>query len=160
FVRERRNYLILMGAIGAALVGALLLAVPGSPAYQKPTLGLDLQGGLEVVLRAIPPKGQQVDAAQMQTAQSIMESRVNKMGVASPNVAIQGGNEIVIQLAGVHDPAKAAQIVGKTGNLQMFDFETSLAAPTLTGNLQPAPFPSLYKLLTSVKQEANKGSPE
>jgi SecD/SecF fusion protein len=159
-VRERRNYLILMGAIAVALVGALLLAVPGSPAYKKPTLGLDLQGGLEVVLRAIPPKGQQVDPAQMQTAQSIMESRVNKIGVSSPSVAIQGGNEIVIQLAGVHDPAKAAQIVGKTGNLQMFDFETSLAAPTVAGNLQPAPFPSLYKLLTSVKQEANKGSPE
>jgi SecD/SecF fusion protein len=96
----------------------------------------------------------------MQTAQSIMESRVNKIGVASPNVAVQGGNEIVIQLAGVHDPAKAAQIVGKTGNLQLFDFETSLASPTVTGNQQPAPFPSLYKLLTNVKQEANKGTPE
>src|SRR4029079_3936758 len=67
FVRERRNYLLLMGAIGAPVVGALLLAIPASPAHKKPTLGLDLQGGLEVVLRAIPNKGQQIDAAQMQT---------------------------------------------------------------------------------------------
>ena len=43
-----------MGVIVALLVGAALLAVPGSPAYKKPVLGLDLQGGLEVVLRAIP----------------------------------------------------------------------------------------------------------
>src|SRR5919206_5397945 len=61
FVRERRNYLLVMGAIAALLVGAVLLAVPGSPAYKKPTLGLDLQGGLEVVLRAVPNKGQKVD---------------------------------------------------------------------------------------------------
>jgi SecD/SecF fusion protein len=159
-VRERRNYLLLMGAIAVALVGALLLALPSSPAYKKPTLGLDLQGGLEVVLRAIPDKGQQINATQMQTAQSIIESRVNKIGVASPNVAIQGGDEIVIQLAGVNDPAKAAKIVGTTGKLQMFDFETSLASPTVAGNQQPAPLPSLYSLLTQVKNEASKGSPQ
>src|SRR6266566_7582312 len=149
-----------MGAIMVALVGAALLAIPGSPAYTKPTLGLDLKGGLEVILRATPAKGQQIDAAQMQTAQQIMTQRVNKLGLSSPNVALQGGNEIVIQLAGVHDPAKAAKVIGTTGQLQMFDFETSLEPPTVQGNQQPAPLPSLYSLLTAVKAEANKGSPE
>jgi len=158
-VRERRNYLLLMGAIFAALLGAVLLAVPGSPLYIKPTLGLDLQGGLEVVLRAVPEKGQTINAQQMQTAQNIMESRVNKIGVTSPNVAVQGGNEIVIQLAGVHDPAKAAKIVGTTGKLQMFDFETSLLPPTVNGN-RATPLPSLYSLLTSVKKQAGKGTPQ
>jgi SecD/SecF fusion protein len=158
-VRERRNYLLLMGAIGVAVVGALLLALPGSPAQKKPTLGLDLQGGLEVVLRAIPNKGQQITSEQMATAQQIMTQRVNSLGLSSPNVAVQGGNEIVIQLAGVHDPAKAAKIIGTTGVLQMFDFEPNLVAPTVTGNQQPAPLPSLYGLLTAVKKEANKGSP-
>ncbi len=159
-MRERRNYLLLIGVIAAAVVGAVLLAVPGSPVQKKPTLGLDLRGGLEVVLRAIPPKGQQITAAQMQTAQSIMESRVNKIGVASPNVAVQGGNEIVIQLAGVHDPAKAAAIIGRTGQLQFFDFEKDLAPPSVGTNGQPAPSSSLYSLLTAVKSEAKKGSPE
>ena len=56
-MRERRNYLLIMGVIAALLVGAVLLAVPGSPVYKKPTLGLDLQGGLEVVLQAIPQTG-------------------------------------------------------------------------------------------------------
>jgi SecD/SecF fusion protein len=149
-----------MGAIAAALVGAVLLAVPGSPIYKAPVKGLDLQGGLEVILRATPEKGQTINAAQMQVAQTIMENRVNKIGVASPNVAIQGGNEIVIQLAGVHDPAKAAKIVGTTGQLYMFDFEPNLMPPTVTGNQQPAPLTSLYKLLTAVKKEASKGKPE
>jgi SecD/SecF fusion protein len=148
-----------MGAIAAALVGALLLAVPGSPIHRKPTLGLDLRGGLEIVLRAVPPRGQHVTAAQMQVAQNIMESRVNKIGLASPSVAVQGGNEIVIQLAGVHDPEKAAQIIGKTGQLEFYDFEADLAAPTVNGNGQPTPVPTLYGLLTSVKAEASKGTP-
>ena len=161
-MKERRNYLLLMGAIAAALVGALLLAIPGSPIYRAPVLGLDLQGGIEVVLRAIPPKGQQVETSQMQTAQNIIESRVNKIGVTSPNVAIQGTDEIVIQLAGIKDPNKAAKVVGTTGQLQIFDFEPSLAPPTVQGNQQPAPFGSLYKLLTdtAVVKAASKGAPE
>ncbi len=159
-MRERRNYLLLMGAIGVAVVGALLLALPSSPVQKKPTLGLDLQGGLEVVLRAIPNKGQQINAAQMQTAQEIMTQRVNKLGLSSPNVAVQGGNEIVIQLAGVHDPAKAAKIIGTTGQLQMYDFEPNLVAPTVQGNQQPAPLPSLYSLLSGLKKEAAKGTPQ
>ena len=48
-MRERRKYLVIMGAIVALLVGSAFLAV-----YKKPTLGLDLRGGLEVVLKATP----------------------------------------------------------------------------------------------------------
>jgi SecD/SecF fusion protein len=163
-VRERRNYLLLMGAIGAALVGAVLLAVPGSPAYKKPTLGLDLRGGIEVVLRAVPNKGQKVDSAGMQTAQAVMVNRVDKLGVASPNVAIQGGNEIVVQLAGIHDTNKAAKIIGSTGQLQFFDFEKDLAPPSVTGegSATPTPHPisSLYSLLKQLQDQAKKGTPE
>src|SRR5579871_6613857 len=148
-----------MGMILALVVGAGFLAIPGSPAYKKPTLGLDLQGGLEVILKAVPNRGQTITQAQMQTAQQIMVNRVDKLGVASPNVALQGSNEIVIQLAGVHDPAKAAQIVGSTGQLQFFDFERDLAPPTVS-NGNPTPYPTLYGLLTAVKSEAAKGTPE
>ncbi|HKU57035.1 MAG TPA: protein translocase subunit SecD [Gaiellaceae bacterium] len=159
-MRERRNYLLLMGAITAALVGAAMLAIPGSPIYQKPILGLDLRGGLEVILRASPNKGQTLSTQGMQTAQQIIEKRANATGVAAPSVAIQGNDEIVIQLAGVHDPAKAAKAVGTTGQLQIFDFEPDLASPTVSGNQQPAPFPSLYKLLTTLKGEAKSGKPQ
>jgi len=158
-VRERRNYLLLMGLILAAAVGAAFLAIPGSPLYIKPTLGLDLRGGLEVVLKAVPDRGQTINTAQMQTAQAIMVSRIDKLGLASPNVAIQGTDEIVIQLAGIHDPAKAAAIVGSTGKLQFFDFEKDLAAPTVSGG-NPTPYGSLFDLLTAVKNKASKGTPE
>jgi SecD/SecF fusion protein len=158
-VKERRNYLLLMGVIAAALVGAVLLAAPSSPAYKKPTLGLDLQGGLEVVLKAVPPRGQQVTTANMQTAQNIIVSRVDKLGVASPNVALQGNDQIVIQLAGIKNPAKAAQIIGSTGQLQFFDFEKDLAAPTVNG-LSPTPYPDAYSLLKQIQGQVKKaGAP-
>src|SRR6266516_7682624 len=103
-VSNRRQHLTLMGLILAALVGALLLAIPGSPAHKKPTLGLDLQGGLEVVLKAVPPKGHTLTAADLDRSVSIMRSRIDKLGVSEPEIRKQGSDQIVIQLAGVHDP--------------------------------------------------------
>ena len=92
-MRERRKYLLLMGAIAAALVGAVLLAVPGSPVYKKPTLGLDLQGGLEVVLRAVPDEGPDASTRRRCRPRSsiIAAAASTSIGVASPNIAIQGG---------------------------------------------------------------------
>src|ERR1700686_4673250 len=105
---NRRSHLILVGLILVALAGVALLAIPGSPAHKKLTLGLDLQGGLEVVLRAQPPKGQKLDPSALDRSVSIMRSRVDKLGVASPEIRKQGKDQIVIELAGVHDPGRAA----------------------------------------------------
>jgi SecD/SecF fusion protein len=157
---DRRKYLILMGVILAALVGAAMLAVPGSPLYQKPVLGLDLQGGLEVVLQAQPPKGHQLQPSDLDRSVSIMQNRINKLGVSEPEIRKQGSNQIVIQLAGVHDPAKAAAIIGKTAQLWLFDFENDLVNPSRSANGQPVASPSLYDLLKAVQPDADKGTPE
>jgi SecD/SecF fusion protein len=159
-VSDRRKYLILMGAILAALAGAILLAVPGSPIQRKPTLGLDLRGGLEVVLKAVPPKGHVLTADDMNRSVSIMESRINKLGVSEPEIRKQGANEIVIQLAGVHDATTAAKLIGKTAQLMLFDFEFDLTGPSTSLNGNPVATPSLYTLLTSVQKQASKGEPE
>jgi preprotein translocase subunit SecD len=114
----------------------------------------------EVVLRAVPTKGQPITAAQMQIAQQIISRRLDTIGVSSPTVTVRG-NEIVIQLPGVHHPGNVSQLVGTTGRLQIFDFEPSLAAPSVTANQQrPAPLPSLYSLLAPVQKEAGQGSPQ
>jgi SecD/SecF fusion protein len=159
-VSDRRKHLVLVGVILTAMVGSLLLAIPGSPIYQKPTLGLDLQGGLEVILQAVPDKGQQVTQEGMNTAQSVMRNRVDKLGVSEPEVRTQGKDQIVIQLAGVHDPAKAAQIIGKTAQLMFFDFEQDLTGPSISANGQPVATPSLYGLLSQIQGQAAKGEPQ
>jgi SecD/SecF fusion protein len=151
---------ILMGAILAAVVGAVLLAVPGSPIHRKPVLGLDLQGGLEVVLKAVPPKGEQVTADGMNVAQSIIQNRVNKLGLSSPDVRRQGKDQLVVQLAGVHNASQAAALLGKTAQLLMFDFEADLTGPSRSSNGTPAAEVSLYALLQQVQTQAAKGTPE
>ena len=156
---NRRSYLILVGLILVALAGVAALGIPGSPAHKKVTLGLDLQGGLEVVLKAVPPKNQQVTSDGMDTAISTMRNRVDSLGVSEPEIRRQGNDQIVIQLAGVHDPNKAAQIIGTTAQLQFFDLEADTVTPSNDGNGHVVASSSLYKLLSQVQDEAKKGTP-
>jgi SecD/SecF fusion protein len=147
-VSDRKKYLILLGLIFAALAGVVYMAVPSSPGHQKTTLGLDLQGGLEVVLQAVPPPGQKVDAGRMSIAQDIMRNRVDKLGVSEPEVRRQGSDQIVIQLAGVHDPRAAAALIGKTAQLEFYDLENDLTGPSKSVQGQPNPEPNVYTLLS------------
>jgi SecD/SecF fusion protein len=158
-VSNRRSQLILVGLIALTLVGVAALAIPGSPVHKKVTLGLDLQGGLEVVLKAVPPKGKTCDSACMERSISIMRSRIDKLGVAEPEIRKQGKDQIVIQLAGVHDAGKAAQIIGKTAQLQFYDLETDVTGPSNNGAGGVVAYPSLYNLLNQVQADAKKGTP-
>src|SRR5213082_2734568 len=157
---NRRSHLILVGLILAALAGVVALAVPGSPVHKKVTLGLDLRGGLEVVLEARPAKGQKLDSAALDRSVSIMRQRVDKLGVSEPEIRKQGSNQIVIELAGVHDPAKAASIIGKTAQLELYDLETSVTGPSLTAAGNPLETTSLYGLLSAAQSQAKNGQPE
>jgi SecD/SecF fusion protein len=158
-VSDRRRHLTLLALILAALAGVALLAIPGSPTHRKPTLGLDLEGGLEVVLQAVPPKGQQVTPEGMSQALSIMRSRVDKLGVSEPVITKQSTDQMVIELAGVHNAATAASIIGKTAQLQLFDLETSLVGPSAGGDgATPTPSPNLYSLLSQVQSGVKPGT--
>jgi SecD/SecF fusion protein len=161
-LKDRRHHLILIGCILAALVGVAFLAVPGSPAHKKLTLGLDLQGGLEVVLKAVPPKGHPLTPEDLDRSIDIMRQRIDKLGVSEPEIRKQGSNQIVIQLAGIHDPAAAAKLIGKTAVLEFYDFEADLTGPSVSGLAQvPVATGSLYELLTApaTRTLAAKGTP-
>ena len=122
--------------------------------------GLDLQGGLEVVLKAQPPKGHKLTSDDLDRSVSIMRSRVDKLGVASPEIRKQGSNQIVIQLAGVHDPAQAASIIGTTAQLELYDLEVALVPPSIAASGgQPIAFRNLYNLLSRVESTAKVGTP-
>jgi SecD/SecF fusion protein len=154
-VAERRSHLMLLGLIIAALIGAALLAVPGSPLHKKPVLGLDLQGGTEVVLKAVPPRGEQVTSEGMDTAQSVMRRRVDKLGVTEPEIRKQGNDQMVIELAGVN-PERAQEVIGKTARLELFDLQGDLVAPTADLQGNPTPLTSLYKTLLPVQSQGKE----
>jgi len=150
-VRDRRKYLTLLLVILAALAGALMLEVPGSPAHKNATLGLDLRGGLEVVLQAKSTKNHPVTSSDLDTAASIMRQRIDALGVTEPEIRKQPPNQIVIQLAGVHDPKKAAQIIGQTAQLELYDLEGDLHSPSINAQEQIVAFTTRYKLLAPVQ---------
>ena len=110
---SRRSQLTLVALLIAALAGVVLIALPGSPVHRSLHKGLDLQGGLEVVLKAQPPHGQSVTSQQMDNAVSIMRSRIDKLGVSEPVVTKQGANEIVIELPAVHNVSRRRRSSGR-----------------------------------------------
>ncbi len=157
----RRAAVFVVAFLAAALVGVALLAIPGSPLEQRPTLGLDLQGGLEVTLQAVPPKDRKLTKDDLDRSVSIMRSRVDKLGVAEPEIRTQGSDQISIQLPGVKDPAAAAQIIGKTAQLELFDLERDLVSPSIDARTrQPIATPKLYDLLAGQQALAAKGTPD
>jgi preprotein translocase subunit SecD len=155
---SRRSHLTLVVIILAALGGVVALALPGSPAHKGLREGLDLQGGLEVVLKAQPQRGQQLTSQMMSNSINIIRQRIDKLGVAEPNVTQQGQNEIDIQLPAVHDINQAAQIIGSTARLELYDLETALVPPSIDANRSPQPATKLFDLLASV-QSGQKGTP-
>jgi SecD/SecF fusion protein len=159
-VSTRRSHLWLSGLILAGLVLVGLFAIPGSPMHKKPTLGLDLQGGLEVVLQAVPDRGQKLTSGDLDRSVEIMRQRVDKLGVSEPEIRKQPPDQIVIELPGVKNASDASKLLGKTAKLELYDLETSLVAPSISAAGVPVPSTSLYTLLNRVKEKAAEGRPE
>ena len=91
--------------------------------------GLDLRGGTQILLEARPTAGQQVTAADLQTAKTIVERRVNGLGVTEPLVQIQGENRIIVELPGIDNPDQAVQTLKSTGQLEFVEIGPSTNSP-------------------------------
>ncbi len=153
---ETRKHLVLVALIVAALVGVGLLVAPGSPFHKPVKQGLDLQGGLEVVLKAVPPPNHPLTKSDLDRSIEIMRSRVDKLGVSEPEIRKQGSNQIVIELPGVKNAAQAADVIGKTAQLELYDLETSVTGPSQSAQGILAR-PTLFGLLAGI-QSASQGS--
>jgi len=91
--------------------------------------GLDLQGGTQILLEARPAEGQTVTAADLQTAKTIVERRVNGLGVTEPLVQIQGESRIIVELPGIDNPDQAVQTLKSTGQLEFVEIGPSANSP-------------------------------
>ena len=156
----RRAALIVVAFVIAALVGVAAMAIPSSPLKKDVTLGLDLQGGLEVTLQAVPPKDRELTKDDLDRSVSIMRDRVDRLGVSEPEIRKQGDDQIAIQLPGVKDPAAAAEIIGKTAQLELFDLEVNLVPPSIDANRFPVAKESVYDLLAGQQALAARGEPD
>lgn len=133
---RERNYAMLVGIIFLALIAGWI-ALPDNPGLRIGPLqkeikvheGLDLQGGLQVLLQADVPDCNSVSSDAMESAKAIVESRVNALGVVEPVIQTQGACRIVVELPGLANPDEAIRTFGNTGLLEFIDAEsTPLAA--------------------------------
>jgi SecD/SecF fusion protein len=124
--------------VALSILGILGLLVPSTMYYTTPVdarqawidkhpklfknivnLGLDLQGGMRLVLeidRSKLDKDQQKDL--LDRAYTVIENRINALGVAEPTIQKQGKDRIIVELPGLKDEAKAKDIIGQTAQLE------------------------------------------
>ncbi|MBW3111893.1 protein translocase subunit SecDF [Bacillus sp. MCCB 382] len=85
-------------------------------------LGLDLQGGFEVLYEVQPiKKGQEITKETVANTADALDKRINVLGVSEPNIQIEDGNRIRVQLAGVEDQNEAREILSTQANLTFRD---------------------------------------
>lgn len=97
-------------------------------------LGLDLQGGVYVVLEAdTDADGEELKELMTQT-QAVIERRVNEMGLTNPIVTIEGQKRIRVELPGADDPDEAIETIGTTAQLKFItaDNKTILTGDNVT----------------------------
>jgi len=83
--------------------------------------GLDLQGGLQVLLEADIPEGEELPEGALEAAKGIVENRVNGLGVTEPLIQIQRPRRIIVELPGIEDPDQAIATLKSTGLLEFIE---------------------------------------
>lgn len=89
-------------------------------------LGLDLQGGFEVLYEVLPVNGQKIDKDVLANTAEALDKRINVLGVSEPNIQIEGKDRIRVQLAGVEDQNQAREILGTQANISFRDVNDNL----------------------------------
>jgi preprotein translocase subunit SecD len=139
-----RRYLLILLALLGAIIGVATLGY-----FRSPTLGLDLQGGLEVVLEARPEAGQELTDDDLDRSVEIIRRRVDKIGVSEPEIRKQQPDQIVVDLAGVFDAPRAADLIGQTAQLEFYDLQDDVDPLSTDGAGNVIPSATLLPLLTA-----------
>lgn len=114
FQSDRRNiWLLILTTV--LLIGAVFMFMPPQ---EKINQGLDVQGGLSVVLSAESTDGEEITTEDMEKSAAIIQSRVNALGASEATVQVQGTNQILVQIPGLTDTETALATIGKTGKLE------------------------------------------
>jgi SecD/SecF fusion protein len=144
---RRGHLLVLLLVLGLVIVSALVIA------KKETKLGLDLQGGLELVYQGQPTEaGAEVSGEDIDDSISIIEQRINKLGVSEPEVARLGVDGITVSLPGVTDANRAAEQVGTTAQLYYYDWEPNLLGPEKVIGSKPGAEPPKKALKESEKR--------
>ncbi len=158
---RRRNVFIIGLVLALLVLSGLVIATKST------VLGLDLKGGTQLVYDARPtPQTPNVDASAIDRAINIIRTRIDKFGVAEPEISRVGETGIQVGLPNVQNAQQAIQLVGKTAQLYFYDLEANVIPPPKKGvpkdpKTSPDPNPNIYTVpdLWSAVQFAQKQKP-
>ncbi|HJZ62585.1 MAG TPA: protein translocase subunit SecD [Miltoncostaeaceae bacterium] len=132
---RRRSLLFLLVVLG--LVGASIAVI----AIKPTVLGLDLQGGSQVILQGRPLGEAQVDSDSIRRSVNVINNRVNKFGVSEPEIQTQGKDQISVSLPGVTDPNTLRDLIKPT-QLFFYNYYDNLVGYTSFQGQQTFPNPT------------------
>src|SRR6201999_1133560 len=140
----RQHLFVLLFVLALVAVSAVIIA------SKETKLGLDLQGGLQLVYEGQPTgTNTEVSGEDIEDSINIIEKRINNLGVSEAEVARLGEKNITVGLPGVTDANRAAEQVGTTAQLYFFDWEPNLIGPERVIGGHPGqnpPEPAVKKL--------------
>ena len=127
-MRSRDIYSLIFILLIAGIALSIVFAPEGRWLFNRNVsvrLGLDLRGGIQVLLRAAEP----VERSVMQTAAGVIERRINGLGVAESVVQLSGNDRIIVEIPGIDNPEQAIETLRGTGKLEFIDTKGEFLAP-------------------------------
>lgn len=110
-----RRWVSTLVVLAAVCVACVIAFTPIGTSINQ---GLDIKGGVSVILTASKSDGSQPSSDDMTTATSIVQNRVNSLGASEATVQQQGANSILVQIPGAMDAEAAVQTIGQTGHIE------------------------------------------
>jgi preprotein translocase subunit SecD len=117
---SRRNNIIVLGLVAILLGVAAYLIFIRQPVTESTQLGLDLEGGVSVQLQGYQTDGSRVTREEMEQAVSVIQDRVNSLGVTEPEVQIQGEDQVIVNIPGITNQQGAVEVIGRTAQLGFY----------------------------------------
>src|SRR4051812_12666532 len=131
---RRRNLFVILLMAGLVLASLVVIAT------KQTRLGLDLKGGVELVYQGEPTPQSKVTPEAIDRAIDIIRERVDRLGVAEPEIQRLGSDQISVGLPGVKNLERAKKQVGTTAQLLLYDWEANVVGnrQTAIAGLYPA----------------------
>jgi SecD/SecF fusion protein len=150
-VSNRRRNIFILAFVALLIVGSGIVV-----ATKKTTLGLDLEGGTELIFQARPtPQNPSIDGADIDRAIEIIRDRTDAFGVAEPEISRVGSDSIRVGLPDVDNAATASEQVGQTAQLYFYDWEPNVIPNPAKTNVPSAEssFGRLYDAVQFASQQ-------
>lgn len=133
-MKRRKNSLRTRALLALTVIAASLAIALTTPVR----LGLDLRGGTQITLETRSTATTEADREATDRTMEVLRGRIDALGVAEPTLVRSGDHRILVELPGVQDPKKAADVLGRTAQLTVHPVLGTAETPDGTSTPPPA----------------------